>query len=84
MTRAQATQGNQNPPGNLKQLSLEQLGNVEVTTASKEPEQVWRTAEAQATALVREAAGRPEVDAVYGMHNWPGLPPASSRSGPAR
>src|SRR5260221_4713030 len=42
MTRAQATQGNQNPPGNLKQLSLEQLGNVEVTTASKEPEQVWR------------------------------------------
>jgi iron complex outermembrane receptor protein len=27
----------------LKQLSLEQLGDVEVTTASKEPEQVWRT-----------------------------------------
>ena len=27
----------------LKQLSLEQLGNVEVTTASKEPEQVWKT-----------------------------------------
>jgi iron complex outermembrane receptor protein len=27
----------------LKHLSLEQLGNVEVTTASKEPEQVWRT-----------------------------------------
>src|SRR5258707_7712303 len=43
MTRAQATQSNQNPTGNLKQLSLEQLGNVEVTTASKEPEQVWRT-----------------------------------------
>jgi iron complex outermembrane receptor protein len=43
MTRAQAAQSNQNPPGNLKQLSLEQLGNVEVTTASKEPEQVWRT-----------------------------------------
>src|SRR5713101_4679797 len=43
MTRAQATQSNQNPPANLKQLSLEQLGNVEVTTASKEPEQVWRT-----------------------------------------
>jgi iron complex outermembrane receptor protein len=30
----------------LKQLSLEQLGNVEVTTTSKEPEQVWRTAAA--------------------------------------
>jgi iron complex outermembrane receptor protein len=43
MTRAQASEGQQNPPGNLKQLSLEQLGNVEVTTASKEPEQVWRT-----------------------------------------
>src|SRR6266436_9258112 len=43
MTGAQATQSNQNPPANLKQLSLEQLGNVEVTTASKEPEQVWRT-----------------------------------------
>jgi iron complex outermembrane receptor protein len=27
----------------LKHLSLEQLGAVEVTTASKEPEQVWRT-----------------------------------------
>src|SRR6267154_5257752 len=43
MTRAQAAQSNQNPPANLKQLSLEQLGNVEVTTTSKEPEQVWRT-----------------------------------------
>src|ERR1700722_320345 len=27
----------------LKDLTLEQLGNVEVTTASKEPEQVWKT-----------------------------------------
>jgi hypothetical protein len=27
----------------LKQLSLAQLGDVEVTTASKEPEEVWRT-----------------------------------------
>ena len=27
----------------LKQLSLEQLGNIEVTTASKEPEEVWKT-----------------------------------------
>src|SRR3954463_14398125 len=32
------------PPQNpLKQLTLEQLGNVRVTTASKQPEQVWRT-----------------------------------------
>src|SRR5882757_6803682 len=43
MTRAQVPQNNQNPPENLKHLSLEQLGNVEVTTASKEPEQIWRT-----------------------------------------
>src|SRR5271163_1816699 len=27
----------------LKQLSLEQLGDVEVTTQSKSPEQVWKT-----------------------------------------
>jgi len=30
----------------LKELTLEQLGNVEVTTVSKEPEQVWKTAAA--------------------------------------
>jgi iron complex outermembrane receptor protein len=29
--------------GPLKQLSLAELGNVEVTTASKEPEEVWKT-----------------------------------------
>ncbi|MFP5229797.1 MAG: TonB-dependent receptor plug domain-containing protein, partial [Acidobacteriota bacterium] len=27
----------------LKSMSLEQLGNVEVTTVSKQPEEVWRT-----------------------------------------
>lgn len=30
----------------LKQLSLEQLGNVEVTTVSKSPSEVWKTAAA--------------------------------------
>lgn len=38
--------GSQPPEGAsepLKQLSLEQLGQVEVTTASKEPEEVWKT-----------------------------------------
>jgi len=30
-------------PQQLKSLSLEQLGNIEVTTVSKEPEGVWRT-----------------------------------------
>jgi len=36
----------QNPAASsqpLKELSLEQLGNVEVTTVSKEPEEVWKT-----------------------------------------
>src|SRR5579872_5397862 len=32
-----------NSSTDLKQLSLEQLGNVEVTTVSKEPEKVMRT-----------------------------------------
>src|SRR5271155_2103162 len=34
------------PPDNLKQLSLEQLGDVEVVSKSKSPEQVWKTAAA--------------------------------------
>ena len=34
---------NENP---VKQLTLQQLGEVEVTTASKTPEQVWKTAAA--------------------------------------
>jgi iron complex outermembrane receptor protein len=37
---AQQDQANGEP---LKQLSLADLGNVEVTTASKEPEEVWKT-----------------------------------------
>jgi iron complex outermembrane recepter protein len=43
IARARDTQNSQNDVGSLKQLSLEQLGNVEVTTASKEPEEVWKT-----------------------------------------
>jgi len=39
----QRSENTRKPPGQLKRLSLEQLGNVEVTTLSKEPEQVWRT-----------------------------------------
>src|ERR1700728_571711 len=35
--------GGQTPSDDLKQLSLEQLGAVEVTTTSKEPEEVWNT-----------------------------------------
>ncbi len=40
---AQTSQSNQNSPDDLKDLSLEQLGNVQVTTTSKEPEDVWKT-----------------------------------------
>lgn len=29
--------------GSLAELSLEQLGNIEVTSVSKEPEELWRT-----------------------------------------
>jgi iron complex outermembrane recepter protein len=32
-----------NPGQDLKQLSLEELGNVEVVSVSKEPEQIWKT-----------------------------------------
>jgi iron complex outermembrane receptor protein len=37
---------NKGDPNPLKSMSLEQLGNVEVTTVSKEPEPVWNTAAA--------------------------------------
>ena len=39
----QQDQANSEP---LKQLSLAELGNVEVTTASKEPEKIWKTSAA--------------------------------------
>src|SRR5260370_15644262 len=42
-TLAQATQSNQNPTENLKQVSLEELGQIEVTTASKVPVKAART-----------------------------------------
>jgi iron complex outermembrane receptor protein len=40
---SQASDSDQKPVQNLNKLSLEELGNVEVTTVSKEPEQVWQT-----------------------------------------
>jgi iron complex outermembrane recepter protein len=42
-TWAQATQNEQSAPDGLKKLSLEQLGNVEVTTVSKDPQRVQNT-----------------------------------------
>jgi iron complex outermembrane receptor protein len=40
---ADAAQTERSSSTPLQNLSLEQLGNVEVTTTSKEPEKVWRT-----------------------------------------
>ncbi len=40
---AQSAQEPEKPSTDLAQLSLEQLGEVEVTTVSKEPEEVWQT-----------------------------------------
>ena len=31
------------PPSGLKTLSLEELGNLKVTTQSKEPTEIWQT-----------------------------------------
>src|SRR6185437_8913971 len=40
---AQAEDAQRQQGSNLSQLSLEQLGNIEVMTASKTPEEVWKT-----------------------------------------
>src|SRR5579862_9513290 len=40
---AQNGQSDQTPTVDLKQLSLEQLGDVQVTTVSKDPQQVMKT-----------------------------------------
>jgi iron complex outermembrane receptor protein len=40
---AQAVDSGQTVPGNLKQLSLAELGDIQVTTVSKQPQQVQRT-----------------------------------------
>lgn len=40
---AQSNQSAQDPPEDLKQLSLEQLGDIEVTTVSKAPQEIMKT-----------------------------------------
>ncbi|HET6219655.1 MAG TPA: TonB-dependent receptor [Acidobacteriaceae bacterium] len=40
---AERSYADQDSAAPLKQMSLAELGNVEVTTASKEPEEVWKT-----------------------------------------
>jgi iron complex outermembrane recepter protein len=42
----QGSANTQEPSNPAKELTLEQLGNVEVTSVSKAPEQVWKTAAA--------------------------------------
>jgi iron complex outermembrane receptor protein len=42
-SRADDAPGGQNPPDDLKQLSLEQLGEIDVTSVSKDPQQVQKT-----------------------------------------
>lgn len=42
-SRADDALGGQNPPDDLKQLSLEQLGNLDVISVSKDPQQVQKT-----------------------------------------
>jgi iron complex outermembrane receptor protein len=41
-----AGEADQNSANPVKQLTLEQLGNIEITTATREPEQVWQTSAA--------------------------------------
>ena len=43
ISRADSPQDGNESPGQLKRLSLEELGKLEVTTVSKEPEQVRKT-----------------------------------------
>jgi len=45
-TRAESAGSDQSATNPLKQLTLEQLGSIKVTTVSKEPEQIWKTAAA--------------------------------------
>src|SRR6202451_2125365 len=43
---AESSEAGQESSNPLKELTLEQLGNVEITTVSKEPEQVWKASAA--------------------------------------
>jgi hypothetical protein len=43
LCRAEQPATGASQPQQLKSLSLEQLGNVKVTTVSKQPEEVWQT-----------------------------------------
>ena len=57
----------------LKQLSLAELGNVEVTTTSKEPEEVWKTS-------CRSFRPYPGRHSAVRRHQHPGSPAAGPGS----
>lgn len=68
-------------PAQLKSLSLQQLGEVEVTTVSKQPEEVWRTPAAVAVVTADDirrsgATSIPEI-----LRLVPGVIVARSQSG---
>jgi hypothetical protein len=78
----------QEPPQPLKQLTLEQLANVEVVTASKEPEPLRRTPAAQRyTFLTNDDIRRSGVaklpEALGGFRVWKlqGSTPTNRRGG---
>jgi hypothetical protein len=71
--------------GSLKKLSLEQLGDVEVIAASKEPEEIWQTP-AAISVITREdilrsgATAFLKFSAAYPVCRWPEPTPAPGRS----
>src|SRR5260370_20792663 len=62
MVRAQAIASDQEPRENLKQLSLEQLGNVEVTAVSKTRSR-FRRHQQRSLSSHRKTSGRPQPQA---------------------
>ncbi|HKV05736.1 MAG TPA: TonB-dependent receptor [Candidatus Acidoferrales bacterium] len=72
-SQADATPTDKKTPEVLRQLSLEQLGNVEVTTAAKEPEQVWKTP-AAIYVLTQEDIRRSGATSIPELLRWvPGV-----------
>jgi iron complex outermembrane receptor protein len=57
------SQGAEDSDQKLKMLSLEELGNVRVTTVSKQPEEVWQTA-AAVTVLTQDDIRRAGVSSI--------------------
>jgi hypothetical protein len=81
---AEAAGSDQRTAEPLKQLSLAQLGNVEVTIGSKEPEQVWKTPAAVFVITQEDirrsgATSLPEVLRLATGSRWHGSTPITGR-----